>query len=100
MKSAFQAAAVAAIVLCAGACSPGGSGQATGGGTGLSEAECRAVLGKGRELLDIPADVMTEALETELRTCADKGTLSQEEYDCGMAATSMPEWAACGIDLG
>jgi hypothetical protein len=98
MKPAFHAAAVAVIVLCAGACSQGGSGQASAGG-GLSETECRAVLGKAREMMDMPADFTSDALEAELRTCADKGTLSQAEYDCGMAATSMPEWAACGIDL-
>ena len=99
MKPVFHAAAIAAIVLSATACSPSDGDAAAGAGDGLSETECRAVLDKGRELMGIPADVMSDALEAELRTCADDGTLSQEEYDCGMAATSAQEFAACGIDI-
>jgi hypothetical protein len=88
----------AALLSLATACSPTG-GDAADGGAALGEAECRAVLGHARELMNIPDDVMSEAMEAEMRTCADEGTLSQEEYDCGMAATSAPEFAACKIDI-
>jgi hypothetical protein len=96
MKPMFLAAAIA---LSASACTPSHGDAAAGAGGGLSETECRAVLDHGRELMGMPADVTSDALEAELHTCADEGTLSQAEYDCGMAATSMPEYGACGIDL-
>ena len=89
----------AALLSLATACSPADDGDAAAGGAALGEAECREVLGHARELMNIPPDVMSEALEAELRTCADEGTLSQEEYDCGRAATDAQAVAACRIDL-
>jgi hypothetical protein len=99
MKSLLPLLLSATILSFATACAPSGDEAAASGGDALGEAECQAVLGHARGLMGIPDDVMSEAMDAEMRTCAEEGTLSQEEYDCGMAATSAQEFAACGIDI-
>ncbi len=95
MKNVLTLAAIVALGLTA--CSPGGDSGTAGGG--LSESQCRDMVGKSRDLAGMPDDVFVEAGEQAVQQCAASTNTSQADYDCAMAASTADEFRACGIDV-
>ena len=101
MKSAFHAAALAAFVLCASACSPAGSTdeEAVAASDEPGEAQCRAVFEKGRELRGLTDPALDDVIEGAIAKCTEEGNLSQDDYECAMAAETGQELTACHMQL-
>ena len=101
MKSVIQAAAIAAFVLCASACSQSGSTdeEAVAATHAPGEEQCRAVFDKGRELRGLTDPALDEVIDAAVAKCAEEGNLSQEDYECAMAAGTGQELTDCRIDL-
>lgn len=96
MQNVRMLAALA--VLSVAACSPGG-GAGAGEGGGLTEAQCQAIVDKSRSLSGMPADMFADAAAQTVQQCTQSTKVSQKDYDCAMAASSMEAFQDCRIDV-
>jgi hypothetical protein len=96
MKLASTSAALTALVaaLSLPACNLSGHG-----GDNMSAAECKAVLEKGYQLQETPAEIYAPLIDAAAKDCSDANALSRKDYECGMKSTTLQEYQDCKIVL-